>query len=643
MSTNQTVSLATNSSLSSSSRDSADPYAGPAWNNTSEYPSLNSNEFAMDRTHIETLTERIDRAVQVIKPLMDKVLTNAPFEVGEREGLISALQGIYEIQDQANMLLWNLSTFVNTELSVDSTNVVAQKIQSQLTQLGSRLESAMKPVRIFLDRAPEEIITAYLAHPHTQPSEFSVRQSRKLRDTLLSEAEETLLTSLRPHGPRAFGNLYNQVSGTLKCRVETETGVQEMGLAQAAGLLRQSSEPLRRAAWNAIQEAWKSQEQTGAAILNGLAGWRLEVYKRRSHTRPVDFLDQPLHTNRISLQTLEAMLQAIQSEIEVPRRALRAIARGMNKDQVDPWDLLAPAPAHGGDGRRTFKEAMHLIRETFSNIDPSMRDFLDTMEKNRWIEGRILSTKRQGAYCTRFPKSRTPRVFQTYMGTIADIRTLAHELGHAYHGWVMRDLTLIQNSYPMTLAETASVFAETAFADHLLENGDPSARFEIAWQNAETAAGFLLNIPARFEFERNFYEQAKNGYVTPQELGDLMEAAWLKWYGNTISQADRQFWMSKLHFSISTTSFYNFPYAFGYLFSLGIYAQRAKQGPDFIKSYIALLRDTGRMTAEELVKTHLGEDITQPEFWKKSLAIVADQVAHFERMLLEREPARLRQ
>jgi oligoendopeptidase F len=616
------------------------PYEGPAWHNQSEYPSVDSNEFRHDRQELELLIGRLQKTTTASKLLMEKALAPKapPLDPGERDGLIASLHAIAELEDQALTLVHNLMTYVHCELSIDAESDKATKIQSELQTLNARLVGSLKPSQLFLQRASEDLIARYLAHPHTQPREFSLKKQRELSDTLLSEGEEILLAGLRVHGLQGWSNLYNRISGHLQCTIEPgEAAAREVGLAEAMGLLRDPSEPNRRAAWQAIRKAWQDQETAGAAILNGLAGWRLEVCEKRSHTRAVHFLDQPLHASRITRETLEAMLSAVKSEIEVPRRALHAIARGLGKKQLDPWDLLAPAPPRdepGAEGSfRPFKAGLHTIRDAFHSIDPSFGDFVDTMERNWWIEGRVLSTKAQGAYQTSFPKSRTPRVFQTYMGSLHDVTTLAHELGHAYHYWVMRDLPFAQQESPISVAETASIFAETVLSDHLLRVGNDSARFETAWNQASRAASFLINIPARFEFEQNFYERRKTAYVPADELSDLTAHAWQNWYGATLSQPERHYWLSKMHFSMDDMSFYNFPYTFGYLFSLGIYAQRAKWGDEFMSSYVALLRDTGRMTAEELVKKHLGEDITQPKFWKQSLAIVASQVEQFEIML----------
>ncbi|MCM2282859.1 MAG: M3 family metallopeptidase, partial [Bdellovibrionaceae bacterium] len=426
------------------------------------------------------------------------------------------------------------------------------------------------------------------------------------------------------------------ISGNLKCRLpdpDSSTGGKEIGLAQTSGYLRSGVESERHAAWTAIQHAWHEQREPCAAILNALAGWRLDLVRKRSHTRPIDFLTYPLHKNAIRRETLDAMLTAIRSKIEIPRRGLRCLARALGKSRLDPWDLLSAAPPQMGFRPLPFSEGFELVASAFEAIHPEMGEFARLMLKNSWIEARVLPNKQQGGYCTEFAKSRTPRIFQTYMGSVSDIKTLAHEIGHAYHSWVMRDLKIMERHYPATLAETASVFGETAVAAAMAQASDISMRRAIGWQVAETAAGFLINIPARFEFEKNFYELRNERFVTPDELSELTERAWQSWYGDTLAQTDRLYWASKLHFSMAGTSFYNFPYAFGYLFSVGLYARRESEGPAFFNTYKRILLDTGRMTAEDLIHKHLGEDISQPDFWLRSLELVERKIAAFEPLL----------
>ncbi len=185
----------------------------------------------------------------------------------------------------------------------------------------------------------------------------------------------------------------------------------------------------------------------------------------------------------------------------------------------------------------------------------------------------------------------------------------------------------------MTLAETASIFSETVLADVLFEKAKGDEKFSIAWENAADAAVFLMNIPARFEFEKSLYEAREKGPVSPAELNQMTDAAWKKWYQGELTQNETQFWMTKLHFSFSKVSFYNYPYTFGYLFGVGVFARKEKLGGDCHQSYVNLLRDTGRMTVEEVAMKHLQVDLTKPDFWLDSLAIVESKVAGLEKLL----------
>jgi oligoendopeptidase F len=321
-------------------------------------------------------------------------------------------------------------------------------------------------------------------------------------------------------------------------------------------------------------------------------------------------------------------MEACCKNLEETRKAPAMMAKLLKKSQLDSWDLLAPSPL-GDTGKQTsFNEAICLIREAFADVDPQMADFVDLMVKNQWIEGRVLPNKTTGAYCTNFPKTKEPRVYVTYLGSDQDVSTLAHELGHGFHAWVMRDLPRAQINYPMTLAETASVFAETALREILLKKASThEEKLDCAWSNLESSSAFLINIPARFDFEKSFYDKRAERALNPQELSELMNKAWTKWYGPVLSKNDDLFWAHKLHFSIAgDQSFYNFPYTFGYLFSLSLYARRKELGSDFMKAYLGILRDTGRMTAEDLIQKHLDEDIRKPQFWQKSIDLVLQKL-----------------
>lgn len=606
----------------------------PAWDLSSEYASVQAPGFEADFKAIEGAVEEINEVTAKLRPLMAEGRT---WSKAERETLIGGLVRVCETSDRATVLLRNLYTFTNCELSVDVKNAAAQKTYSRLQALMTKLAESAKASSLFLSKAPADLFEEFIDVPAMRPARFSWETERKKAELLLSEKEESLIMGLRTSGRDAWGDLYDDLSGNLRCELVFPDGRREtVGLAQAQAMTKLPDETQRKVAWHAIQEAWGRQKESASAILNALAGWRIEMAKRRSHTRKIDFLEEPLQGARIERRTLDAMMEAVARNADWVRDAARVMAKCHGKGRLDPWDLLAPAPMKDSSVV-PFPESLKIIRESFAAVDGSMGDFVQMMSDNRWLEARVLPNKQGGAFCTGFVKSRTPRVFQTYMGSFADTSTLAHELGHAYHSWVMRDLPYVQLDYPMTLAETASIFCETVLTDHLMENAaDKEAAFKVAYSEAEGAVALLLNIPARFEFERSFYEARQDSTLTADELSELTDRAWTKWYGDCLSQNEKLFWATKLHFSIAGVSFYNFPYTFGYLFALSIYARRKDLGAGFLTKYHDILRDTGRMTAEALVMKHFGEDLGSVEYWQKSLNVVKAKLEIFKSLAAER-------
>src|SRR5690606_25952168 len=237
-----------------------------------------------------------------------------------------------------------------------------------------------------------------------------------------------------------------------------------------------------------------------------------------------------------------------------------------------------------------------------------------------------------GGFCSSSQLIGQSRIFMTYNGAFGDVQTLAHELGHAFHNWVMRDLRPWQRGYPMTLAETASTFAEQLIIDAALEGAGPAERLALLDQRLLEAATFTLNIPMRFDFEHALYSRRPAGELSVGELKEMMIEAQRANFGDALDpdQLDPWYWASKLHFYITGVGFYNFPSSFGYLFSLGIFARARKEGPDFLPTYERLLRQTASAPAEVVAREVLGVDLGGPDFWNASLDLIAEDLAAYE-------------
>ncbi|MEL6602062.1 MAG: M3 family oligoendopeptidase [Cyanobacteria bacterium J06614_10] len=598
------------------------------WDNTAFFSSTSDPQIP---NAIERLKADIATISDACQPFTTLVETAETLPQREHAPLIEKIRDIHQQRKDVLDRLGNLSTYIYSALSTDTQNPSANTYKPILQKLGADLEEVMTPFNVFLIRTSEDFIETLLKDPALTEIAFLIHHYRKQKDQLLSVAEEQLITALATNGLHTWGNLYTELAGTLKCEVNGDT----IGLAKAANLLSHPDAQYRQAAWSGIRDAWSTQLSSVAAGLNAINGWRLEESKKRGHRKQLHYLDKSCHQSRIERETLDALIDTTYQNRSIGHRALNGMAQAIGQSKMNPWDLMAPAPALTRESDNiSFDEAIALIANAFNRLTPEMGDFAIMMAEKGWIDGKPTPNRATGAYCTRFASPREPRIFLTYEGSMGNVITLAHELGHAWHNWVMRDLSSMESRYSMTLAETASIFAETLVRDALMQKATtPAQQLQIAWEDAASAAVFLINIPARFEFEKRMVEARKQGALRPDQLRQMMKESWQMWYEDSLTEYDDLFWASKLHFSISGLGFYNYPYLFGYLFSLGIYAQQDAHADQFNQRYTSLLRDTGTMTAEDLVQHHLQKDLRQPSFWEDSLKIVEKSVSRFEQLV----------
>jgi oligoendopeptidase F len=299
-------------------------------------------------------------------------------------------------------------------------------------------------------------------------------------------------------------------------------------------------------------------------------------------------------------------------------------------------DLEAPLPL-GPQPRLSFEEGRGRVLRAFAARYPALEAVAARAFEERWIDWSPRPGKRPGGFCSTSPVLGASRIFMTFGGAPGDVSTLAHELGHAFHGFLLRDARSFARRYPMTLAETASTFAEQILNDAALEapGAERAVRLDVLDRRLRDGAAFLLNLPMRFAFERRLYDERAEGELSASRLCELMLDAQRAWYGDALDPGalDPWFWASKLHFYIAGTTFYNFPYTFGFLLSIGLFERFRAEGPAFLPRYEELLRQAGRDSAPALARRHLGVDLEQAAFWHASIDAVEADLARLEREL----------
>ncbi|APZ48665.1 oligoendopeptidase [Jeotgalibaca sp. PTS2502] len=522
------------------------------------------------------------------------------------------------------------ASFINAVQSADVTNTHAPIVRNQIAQLSSQYAIIQTSVIKKLAAITDEDFGALIKLEAFENLAFALTETREKGNRLLSEAEESMLSKLSQDGFHAWSNHYDTLVSYIKIPFEAADGrIQELSAGQAMNRMYSDSDPaVRQQLFVKWEEAWASYAPLFAETLNHLQGFRLEDYKLHGST---DFMEEPLRYNRIEKETLDAMWQAITNHKQPYLDFLNRKAALMGKEKLAWYDVDAPVSVGDFKARTfTYDEAVDFIVENFAKFGPTLAQFAQDLVENGWVEAEDRAGKRPGGYCTSIPESKESRIFMTFTGSASDMSTLAHEIGHAFHSYTMWDLPTMNTRYAMNVAETASTFAETIVSSATVDAAESDEeKISLLNTKLENATAMFLNIHARFLFEQAFYTERQKGLVSAERLSELMVDAQKEAFQNQLSEYHPHFWASKLHFFIDNVPFYNFPYTFGFLFSLSIFAEYQKNPAGFEEKYMALLKDTAVMKTEDLVMKHLGKDIRSLAFWEQGLAIMEKDVHTF--------------
>ncbi|MCF3944765.1 M3 family oligoendopeptidase [Oceanobacillus alkalisoli] len=511
--------------------------------------------------------------------------------------------------------------FVSCLSAQDVMDEGAHTLVAECSALSASFNGVLTTFMQKLAEVPETEWQATIQHEALLDIGYVLTEYRNKAQDLLAVEQEVLINDLAVDGYHAWNQMYSTIVGNMKVEIEGE----EYSIGQASNLLNSSKRATRKQVFDQLNDEWKEQASLFAQTLNHLAGFRLQMYKHRNWE---NVLKEPLSMNRMKQETLDAMWTAIANNKQPFVTYLNKKAEQLHLDKLSFYDV--DAPITDNVKKVSYTEGANFIIEQFRSFSPKMADFAEQAFEKRWIEAEDRPGKRPGGFCTSFPDSKETRIFMTYSGTASNIATLAHELGHAYHQHIMNDIHGLNQRYAMNVAETASTFAEMIVADAAVEQAETTEEKKaLLEEKVSRSVAFFMNIHARFIFELNFYKEREKGFVSPAKLNELMVEAQKEAYQDSLNEYDPYFWASKLHFHITGTPFYNFPYTFGYLFSLGIYARAKEQGEGFEDDYIALLEDTGRMSVEELAMKHLQIDLTKPDFWEGAIELCIEDVEAF--------------
>lgn len=583
-----------------------------------------------------TKSAELQNKIQTIEEEIRQFETSLNRWQFQKDPSAETLLSILKEQEKIGKGLGQTSAFVQMCHDSFMDDEHANVVMGQILNLASEMQKLSNTLMKKLVKIPDADWDVLLQDQQLEKVAFRLGEIRNKGKRLLSDEEEKLIADLNKDGLTAWSRLYDTVVSIMTIPFTDEKGeTTELSVGQAMNRMYADPDPLvRKQLFENWEKEWTKYAPIFADTLNHLDGYRITLQK--AHGRG-NHLEEPLEYNRMSKATLDAMWGAVAANKEPFIQFLNRKAQLLGMEKLGWQDVDAPVTV--GDAkptRYTYDDACDFIIEHFSSFGAKLAGFAEHALKNRWVEAEDRPNKRPGGYCTSLPEWEESRIFMTFTGSSTDVNTLAHELGHAFHSHVMRDLPYLNQQYAMNVAETASTFAETIVGNATIKRAATKEE-KIALLNAklENATAMFLNIHARFLFEDAFYKEREKGIISEKRLNELMVEAQKEAYCNSLSSYHPHFWCSKLHFFIDDVPFYNFPYTFGYLFSLGIYAKYLENPDGFEEKYIELLKDTGSMKVEELAEKHLGADLTKQDFWEAGIRLAAKDVEEFIRLTNE--------
>ncbi|AUJ26878.1 M3 family oligoendopeptidase [Virgibacillus dokdonensis] len=571
------------------------------------------------REHLTIVDQELDKLDAYINQLQPKATKEN----------IEALIDLCQQMESTTKLMREAFAFISCLHAQDTNDQHVQPLLGERSQLNAKFGGIQTKLKQKLGAITEEDWSLFSQHESLQEIIFVLEEYREQAQNLLPLEQEALINDLAKDGYHAWGQMYDVIVGNMEITLEEKGSLQHYSIGQATNKLTDPNRRFRQHVFTKLSAAWEEQADLFGQTINHLAGFRLETYKHRGWE---NVLKEPLMINRMKQETLDAMWTAITKYKGQFVHYLNKKAELLDIDTLSIYDVTAPISETVQT--YTYEEGANFIVDQFRKFSPKMADFAEMAFEKRWIEAEDRPGKRPGGFCTSFPHSEQTRIFMTYSGTASNIATLAHELGHAYHQHVMNDVNALNQRYAMNVAETASTFAEMIVADASLQAATSKEEKKALLEDKiQRSVAFFMNIHARFLFETRFYEERKQGIVSVERLNQLMVEAQKEAYCETLSEYDPNFWASKLHFHITGVPFYNFPYTFGYLFSNGVYAKAKNGEGSFEEAYISLLRDTGRMTVEDLAKKHLNVDLTETAFWEEAVLECMKDVDEFMKLV----------
>ena len=570
------------------------------------YRGIDDPKLASDMERFEKLISLLSEAVAAL----------------DKENAAASLRRVIDVKEELTVLVRRLAGYFSLRRSADSADAEGASYQ---TKISGMIASTTKDNVMFekfagslenLDSIIEsdEVLSQY---------KFYFKEIKNDISHMMSDEAEALYAKMNISGGRAWGDLFSYLTSKVKVDYNGEV----TSLSAIRGLADSEDPAVRKAAFEAELACYDKIKDSIAFALNSIKAQVNLTAELRGYEDP---LAMTLEQSRMKKDTLDAMLEAMREAMPAFRKYLRHKAKLLGYENGLPWyEILAPMGKAGSESF-TVEQAHKYLVEHFASFAPDLAEMVDLAFKEEWIDFFPRAGKVGGAFCSNLPFVGQSRILTNFSGSFGSVVTLAHELGHAYHGQQIQSHRPLNTGYTMPVAETASNFNELIIVNDAISKAKGEEKIQLIESQIQDSTQIIVDIYSRFLFEDEVIRRRNNTFLYADELEKIMINAQKEAYGDGLDPdyLHPYMWCCKSHYYRAGLSYYNFPYAFGGLFSRGLYAKYLEEGVSFLPKYRELLRATTVDTVEN-VAAIAGIDLTRPEFWRESLKTITDQIEMF--------------
>ena len=588
-----------------------EPYMKTNWDLSVFYNGFDDPAYARD---MKALPERID----ALKALID----------GENPDATAKVRAIVDAIESLSILMERVASMAMLTMSIEAEHPEANAAQAPLNRAFMTMSQCESSFSRYL-ASLSDLDAVLAADEELTRRAFVLREYAERARHQLSEAIESPVLKMQLSGGKALSQLRGKLEATLTANFLGE----EIPLSAVRGKAYDADPAVRRDAYEAEIACYKKIEIPMSVCLNSIKAEGQTMAELKGYK---DVLEMTLAESRLSRETLDAMWTAIREALpDLRKYYFRAKGKLLGHENGLPfYDLFAPI----GESTTTYtiEEARDLLLSVFGKFSSEMRDMMATAFDEGWIDVYPKPGKRGGAFCSGNYEMNISRVMTNFSGSLSDVSTLAHELGHAFNNKQLRRVPILMTDTPMPLAETASTFNETLLSSVLMEKADRAEELMLLDASLTENTQVMVDIYSRFLFEQKVVEAQADHALSVAELKDAMLWAQGETYGDGLDSEVRHpyMWACKSHYYSTGRHFYNFPYAFGGLFGRGLYARYEKEGAAFVPAYCDLLSRFGSDTIEN-VTASVGIDVTSPAFWRDAVAGVVAEAKRFAELASE--------